>query len=231
MRILFCIKAAVLVILLGFGFFLKAQTPSVRWEGGFSANHKFNNKWSLNTQLLARETVNDYASEVIKPFTDRMEIKPFLTYALFNQRKLSLGYMFRSIDPFEDYRGVEHRITQQFAFLSNIRNYRIAHRIKIEERIFKEDFILRLRYRFSYDQPLQGESLDPGEWYALLSNEFVLSFSNGEEDWQNRLAFGFGKFFKSKEKLQFSLTHRYSDLLTTTTNQILQFKSVYYFSL
>lgn len=231
MRITFYIKSLFLGLLTFCSFSLWSQTPSFRWEGGVSANYKFNEKWSLNTQLLARETFNAYGSEEVEPYTDRMEIKPFLTYSLFNQRKVSFGYMYRSIDPFETDRGAEHRITQQFAFLSNIRTFRIAQRIRVEERIFEDEFVLRMRYHFSYDKPLQGESLDPGELYGLISNEFVLSFNSGEEDWQNRFSLGIGKLFKNKQKLQFSLTHRYSDILTETKDQILQLKSVFYFSL
>lgn len=231
MKISFYIRYFILFCFFLGSISLFSQTPSFRWEGGFSMNHKFNHKWTLNTQILARETFNQFGSEDISATTDRMESKTFITYSLFNQRKVSLGYMYRSLDPFRKGRGYEHRISQQFAFLSKIISYRIAHRIIAEERIFKNDFIFRLRYRFSYDQPLEGEILDPGEWYLVFSNELLFSFESGDQALQNRLSAGIGKLFKKNQKLQFSLTSRNSDLINSEESHILQFKSVFYFNL
>lgn len=231
MRITSCIKHTLIGLACLFSLNLWSQTPSIKWEGGISANYKFDEKWSLNTQLLGRETFNVYGSEIVEPYLDRLEIRSFLTYAFFNQRKMSFGYMYRGIEPFRGKHQFEHRITQQFAFLSNIRAFRLAHRFRAEERIFENDFVLRLRYRLSYDKPLQGESLDPGELYFVTSNEFVFSFNSSRETWQNRISMGIGKLFANNRKLQFSLTYRYSDFLSSTEEEIYQFKTVYYFNL
>jgi hypothetical protein len=44
----------------------------------------------------------------------------------------------------------------------------------MEERFIENDFVIRLPYQFSYDKPLQGEKLDPGELYGLHSNDFLV---------------------------------------------------------
>jgi hypothetical protein len=139
--------------------------------------------------------------------------------------------MYRRQQTADFVRNTEHRITQQFVFFSKAKFIRLAHRIRLEERIFNEDFILRLRYRFSYDKPLQGETIDPGEYYGLIANEFLYSTNFDIDDLQNRFSIGVGKVFKNKQKLQFKLLHFYSDLLTETRIQIIQFETVYFFRL
>tara|TARA_R110002072_G_scaffold278504_4_gene440332 strand:- start:529 stop:1227 length:699 start_codon:yes stop_codon:yes gene_type:complete len=208
---------------------ISAQTPSFRWEKGISGTRKFDSKWALNLQILERTRFNEYNSENLSTRSDRMEIRGFLTYSLFNQRKMSLGYMYRSLDPFDSERGFEHRITQQFAFISKLKALRITNRIRLEERIFENEFELRLRYQFSNDFPIQGESLDVGELYLVLGNELVLSLNKTGEELENRFITGIGKLMKNSQKIQIALVSRNSDFISSEKKHILQLETNYFF--
>ncbi|MBK6266975.1 DUF2490 domain-containing protein [Marivirga sp. S37H4] len=211
---------------------LKAQkNPSIRWEPGFSFTRKIDNRWSYNVSLMGRQRFTNYGEGEKNFKTDRWEIKGFGTYTLFGSKKISLGYMYRGYDPFEEETGYEHRITQQFAFLTNFGGYRLANKFRIEERIRNTDYLTRLRYSISTDFPFQGESLDEGEYYFITGNELVYAFNSKGDELENRFLVGVGKLFRKGQKFQLSLVSRNSDLISSARDHILQIESVYYFSL
>ncbi len=204
--------------------------PSIRWEPGVSFTKKVNSRWAYNISLMGRQRFTNYGEGENNVKTDRWEIKGFGTYTLFGSKKLSLGYMYRELDPFEPESGFEHRITQQFAFLARYKGLRLANKFRIEQRIRSFDYLTRLRYAISSDFPLNGESLDPGEFYLIAGNELVYSFTSKEDELENRLSFGIGKLIKDGQKLQFQVVSRNSDLISSVRDHILQFETVYYFN-
>lgn len=209
----------------------KAQnTPSVRWEPGLSFTKKVDDRWSYNFSVLGRQRFTNYGEGQENFRTDRWEVKAFSTYTLFGKRKLSLGYMYRSVDPFEEETGYEHRITQQFAFLTELKGLRLANKVRVEERIRSSSYLTRLRYSISSDFPLNGESLDEGEFYFIAGNEVIYEFNSREDELENRFSLGLGKLLQKGQKLQVAVESQYSDLISDATNHILQIKTVYYFS-
>lgn len=229
---MYCIKR--LLLFCCFFFFLsplQAQNrPSIRWEPGLSFTKKIDDRWSYNFSLSGRQRFTDYGSGEENFRTDRWEVKAFGTYTLFGKRKLSLGYMYRTVDPFEEETGFEHRITQQFAFISQIKGLRLANKFRIEERIRSSSYLTRLRYSISSDFPLNGESLDEGEFYFIAGNELVYDFNSTGDELENRLSIGAGKLLRKGQKIQLAVESRYSDLISAATDHILQIKTVYYFS-
>jgi hypothetical protein len=181
--------------------------------------------------ISGRQRFTNYGEGERNLKTDRWEIKSFGTYTLFGGKKLSLGYMYRTVDPFEPESGWEHRITQQFAFITNFGGYRLGNKFRIEQRIRSSDYLTRLRYAISNDFPLQGESLDPKEFYLIGGNELVYAFNGLGDELENRFSLGIGRLIKSGQKLQFSVQSRYSDLISSNRDHIIQFESVYYFNL
>ena len=61
-----------------------------------------------------------------------------------------------------------HRTIQQISILQLPGNYKIGHRIRADQTYApfeKNDY--RLRYRISFELPIEGKSLDPGEFYRI----------------------------------------------------------------
>ncbi len=207
------------------------NTPSIRWEPGISLTKGIDSRWSYNMSLSGRQRFTEFGEGERNLKTDRWEIKSFGTYTLFGGKKLSLGYMYRTVDPFEPESGWEHRITQQFAFITNFGGYRLGNKFRIEQRIRSSNYLTRVRYAISNDFPLQGESLDPKEFYLIGGNELVYAFNGLGEELENRFSLGIGRLIQGGQKIQFSVQSRYSDLISANQDHIIQFESVYYFSL
>ena len=205
--------------------------PSIRWEPGVSFTKKIDSRWSYNLSLSGRQRFTNYGEGERNFKTDRWEVKSFGTYTLFGGKKLSLGYMYRTVDPFEQESGWEHRITQQFAFITNFGGYRLGNKFRIEQRIRSSDYLTRIRYAISNDFPLQGESLDPKEFYLIAGNELVYAFNKSGDELENRFSLGIGRLLTKGQKVQFKVASRYSDLISSNRDHIIQFESVYYFSL
>ena len=70
---------------------------------------------------------------------------------------------------------------------------------------------LRLRYRFSGELPLQGQSLNEGEWYLISSAEQIASVERSKWEWEQRLSSAFGYYFNAKNKVEIGLDYRLDD--------------------
>lgn len=220
------------ILLISLPFLGKSQKkPSIRWEPGISITKKLDSRWSYNFSLSGRQRFTNFGEGEKNLKTDRWEVKSFGTYTLFGSKKLSLGYMYRTVDPFEPESGWEHRITQQFAFITNFSGFRLGNKFRIEQRIRSTNYLTRLRYAISNDFPLQGESLDPKEFYLIGGNELVYAFNVLGDELENRFSLGIGKLIQGGQKIQLSVASRYSDLTSQNRDHIIQFESVYYFSL
>jgi len=205
--------------------------PSVRWEPGVSLTKKIDSRWSYNLSFSGRQRFTNYGEGEKNFKTDRWEIKSFGTYTLFGGKKASIGYMYRTVDPFEPESGWEHRITQQFAFITHFGGFRLGNKFRVEQRIRSNDYLTRIRYAISNDFPLQGESLDPKEFYLIGGNELVYAFNSLGDELENRFSLGIGRLIQGGQKIQFSVVSRNSDLISANRDHIIQFESVYYFSL
>ncbi|SMG46924.1 Protein of unknown function [Marivirga sericea] len=210
---------------------LAQNSPSLRWEPGVSLTKKIDSRWSYNISLSGRQRFTNFGEGEKNFKTDRWEVKSFGTYTLFGRRKLSVGYMYRTVDPFESETGWEHRITQQFAFITTLGGYRLGNKFRIEQRIRSSNYLTRIRYAISNDFPLQGESLDPKEFYLIGGNELVYAFNSLGDELENRFSLGIGRLMPGGRKIQFSVASRYSDLISSERDHIIQFESVYYFNL
>ncbi|MFP4089756.1 MAG: DUF2490 domain-containing protein [Cyclobacteriaceae bacterium] len=210
-----------------------AQSPLLRWEPDLSYSWKPADRWSFNTSAGGRNTwfsqqengpEGNYAWE-------HVEIRLFATYSLFGDNRVGGGYQFRWRDPLEsDEFGYEHRTQQQFAFISYTGTRRLSHRIRSEQRIRDIGFIQRFRYRLSYEFPLTGDQIDPGEKYLVLSNEVVYSISDAPPEIDNRLYLGLGWFFNRQRQLETGLQFRVEAYNTETPEPIFHLNTTYFLS-
>jgi hypothetical protein len=88
-----------------------------------------------------------------------------------------------------------------------------------------------LRYRLSSDIPLNGQKLDPGENYAILSNEVIGDYFVNAIDFENRLVAGVGWYFENKNKFETSIDYRIDPLITVPSRQRIWLKFSFYWNI
>lgn len=178
---------------------------SFYWEPDISYSWKSSDRWSYNIKATALTTISAEDNNGFR----RTELSFFTTRKLFGGKSLSAGYQFRWAEPFFDEGlGYEHRSMQQIGFVSYLGERRIGHRFRAEQRFRRSGYINRFRYRLSYDFPLTGQELDPGEKYFIVSNEILFSINKERRGLDNRSYAALGWFFNSKRKLETGIQYR-----------------------
>ena len=139
-------------------------------------------------------------------FHDRTDLQGFVARKLNPFWKVSVGYQYR----LEGGGGFNsHRSIQQVAYVQRLLRSRVGHRLRADQTYHPTEATeFRLRYRPSVEIPLSGQSLEPGEFYLLLSNELIYSYQEGASEVENRLVSSLGHYFSKNAKLEAGLDYR-----------------------
>ncbi|MEX2565717.1 MAG: DUF2490 domain-containing protein [Cyclobacteriaceae bacterium] len=138
------------------------------------------------------------------------------------------GYQYR-LEPGSD---DSHRSIQQISFLQRKGNYKIGHRIRADQTFAPNDPVeYRLRYRISYEIPIEGQSLDPGEFYLVFSDEPIYSLQSGESGFENRFVAALGHFSEGSQKFQAGIDYRTDRFFVSEFRQRTWFKFGWYLKL
>jgi hypothetical protein len=144
----------------------------------------------------------------------------FLAYPIHPLWKLAGGYQYQLSGTGEH----SHRAVQQLSHVQRKEGYRLGHRWRTDQTFYKaEKTQYRLRYRLSAEIALQGQQVDPGEVYLIVSNEFLYEIQDGEDDLENRLELALGRYFSKKQKLEVGLDYRTDQYLREGHRQRLWF--------
>ncbi|WP_199856315.1 DUF2490 domain-containing protein [Lunatibacter salilacus] len=167
----------------------------------YYVTHKVESQHGMfDAQRLNRELKYSHTLTDLQSFIGR-RLNPFV--------KVDMGYQYR-LEEGEN----THRSIQQVAILQRSNFFRIGHRIRTDQTFFDEESaLLRLRYRYSVQIPLQGINLDPGEKYLSLSNEAIYMYQDAEDDIENRLVASLGFFIDDNTKYEVGLDYRTDDYL------------------
>lgn len=179
-------------------------------------NKKLKNDWSLNTKLESRQL---FQRGEINGISDK-EFNYVLTdLSLIAAKKVGLnsriagGYLIR----FEDDE-ISHRFIQQYVIVQKFSGWRLAHRMMSDQTFSKiEKPEIRFRYRLTTEIPLNGESVDPGEFYLKVNNEYVNSFQAKEYDLEIRLIPLLGYDITDNVKIESGLDYRVNSFLNNRT--------------
>lgn len=199
-----------LVFLIGKTF--AQDTYSLGTLPSFNLNKGLGNNWSLNfkAETRLRFMQGEFGADVPVDFNFQTA-----DFALTASRKTGLnnslagGYLIRQ-------RGEQtyHRFIQQFTIVKRFESFRLAHRFSSDQTFNSEEpWELRLRYRITTEIPLNGQSVDPGEFYLKLNNEYLNSWQESEPDLEIRLVPLAGYEFTDNNKLEFGLDYRLSSFL------------------
>lgn len=119
--------------------------------------------------------------------------------------KVAGGYQYQLSGNGDD----SHRAIQQLSFVQPLEGFRLGHRLRTDQTFYPEaKNQYRLRYRLSGELPLQGVTVDPGEYYLILSNELLYEWQGGADDLENRGVLALGFYFNRVHKLEAGMDYR-----------------------
>lgn len=175
--------------------------------------------WAVNFKYELRQFAlqGDYSTSPESTF--KYDLSDFIFIASKKvglNNSLSSGYLFRL-------RGttVVHRTIQQFTIVNSYNAFRLAHRISTDQTFEpREPVEFRLRYRLTAELPLNGESVDPGEWYVKISNEYLNSLQDESYDLEIRLIPLLGFEFSDNNKFEFGPDYRISSFLESSPRSV-----------
>ena len=179
-------------------------------------NKKLKNDWSLNTKLESRQL---FQRGEINGTTDKEYNYVLTDLSLIAAKKVGLnsriagGYLIR----FEEGE-IFHRLIQQYVIVQKMSGWRLAHRMMSDQTFSKiEKPEVRFRYRITSEIPLNGESVDSGEFYLKLNNEYINSFQAKEYDLEIRLIPLLGYDITDNFKIESGLDYRVNSFLNNST--------------
>jgi hypothetical protein len=179
-------------------------------------NKKLKNDWSINARVESRLR---FQRGQINGAIDK-EFNYVLTdFSLIAAKRIGLnsrvagGYLIR----FED-GDIQHRFIQQFVIVQKFSAFRLSHRLVTDQTFSSvESPEFRLRYRISSEIPLNGESVDPGEFYVRINNEYLNSLQAATYDLEVRLVSLIGYDISDKFKVESGLDYRVNSFLLNRT--------------
>ena len=181
------------------------------WNPELSYSWKASDRVAYVTKLSMFNNVGEFDNRTGLEF---LEPQFVMSYSISTRLKVGGGYYYRWSEPLRSGYRYEHRLLQQVGYVSYIGDRRLAHRLRLEQRIRSSSYQNRLRYRLSYDFPLEGERLDPGEQYVILKNELMTAFNASEADAENRVTAGLGWFVSNRYKFELNLQYRTQDIFS-----------------
>ena len=110
-------------------------------------------------------------------------VGPSIIYKYSPQLNFTLSYAYQRANPFSDDFSNEHRVFQQAVYSMPVLTGNFYQRARIEQRFIINNqnqaapMATRFRYMVGYNLPLQGERLEPKEFYLNTYNEFFFSTS------------------------------------------------------
>ncbi|MEK9613199.1 MAG: DUF2490 domain-containing protein [Flavobacteriaceae bacterium] len=174
--------------------------PTVNW------NKKLPKEFAFNLKIQSREELKRGEFSTYQPVNFKhqlIDIETLFSKKISFKSKLLLGYMIRFKDG-----DLLHRILQQWIVKHSFSSVTFAHRLATDQTMGNSvSFQFRLRYRFTAVIPLNGQIVDAKEFYLKNSTESLLSFSDGKQNFDQRLIPFIGYEFNDRQKLEFGLNY------------------------
>ncbi|MBD3615559.1 MAG: DUF2490 domain-containing protein [Gracilimonas sp.] len=203
-----------------------AQEADLIWSPELSYSWKQSDRLGFTAKVSMFNSLRDLDNKSAVQY-----IEPTLTFSYSTSPRVKLGggYYYRNSTPFLPGYQYEHRFLEQIGFISFIGDKRIAHRLRAEQRVRSSSYQNRIRYRISYDFPLEGEKLDAGEKYFIVKNEMMSAFNKDAADAENRADIGLGWYFNEKQKFELGLQYRTQDIFSDSgISHLILIRTSYY---
>ncbi len=140
----------------------------------YFGNQKINKNWNWHNEIQYRNY--DFIGD-----TNQLLLRTGIGYNLTeNNNNVLLGYAFVNTQKYipnsdQKQESNEHRIFQQFITKQNFGRFFVLHRYRVEERFFKDDFQVRLRYFLNLNIPINKKTLDKNAIYLSAYNEIFVN--------------------------------------------------------
>lgn len=179
-------------------------------------NKKMKNDWSLNFKIESRLL---FQSGEINGVVDKNFNNVLTDFSLIGAKKIGLnsriagGYMIRFKEG-----NLYHRFIQQYVIVQKLSGFRLAHRFLSDQTFSEsEEPEFRLRYRITSELPLNGESVNPQEFYLKINNEYINSLQEKTYDLEIRLVPLLGYEITEQFKIETGVDYRINSFLTDNT--------------
>ena len=193
-------------------------------ETAFSLNHSINSDYKINFSLRSRYFLYQESDFLFE--NRQLDFVHFSTYKLDYYHSLSLGIQYRLRESIDGGMN-EFRIAQQFNYTKTNQAWRFGHTIRLEQRFFEFMTIIRARYRFAIDRPLNGEELNIGESYLIAYMEGLHSVSNkSKPEFGHRTTAQIGWLLSKKIKIQIGLEYRFEAINIYTVEKLFLLSSL-----
>ncbi len=211
-------------------FYRTGTMPSV------NINYGLNKGWGLHFKAESRFLFQSgqFGNEPLRGFNYLLsDISMIVSKRTGLKTNLAGGYLIRINDL-----DVMHRTIQQFSIVRKYNNFRLAHRFSSDQSFnltpneeFKFKYVeYRLRYRIAAEFPLNGQSVDPREFYLKINNEYLYSWQNSDNDIEIRIVPLLGYNFEKNSKLEVGLDYRLDSFLNDNLRNSFWFNINWFFS-
>ncbi len=178
-----------------------------------NVNKKLQKDFKLNFKTETRQIILH---------EDIFELKHgLLDFSLVLAKKIGLssslagGYFLR----FRDDRLIQRSI-QQFSITQSKNFYRVSHRFTSDQTFSEnEETSFRLRYRIAGQFALNGQSVNPREFYIKLNNEYLNEWQSNDHELEIRIGVFLGYEINDNNKLEFGLENRLDSFTTELRNR------------
>jgi hypothetical protein len=179
-------------------------------------NHKINKLYEINFKFESRHFVFENNASQSSAFNyeySLSDVSALIGRKVGLNSKVVLGVLTR-IEPDV----VSYRTIQQFIFQSKIENFRVAHRIAMDQTFSStESTEFRLRYRLSAEIPLSGLKVDVKEFYFKFNTEVLNSIQDNEYDLELRAVPNIGYVINEQHKIELGLDNRFVSFIDNQT--------------
>lgn len=201
-------RSIFLLLFLSTSFITKAQDNLTGyWQPQVGINYDVAPNYAHNFSLAKRSFVlrNGQAELSVR----QLDLAHFSNLKISGNQSVGFGIQYRFRATFDGTKQNELRFVQQYNVTKSNRALRFGNRFRSEQRITKNATIHRFRYRFAIDFPLQGQSLDVGESYVVVSTEALLSVAKAAKpEYDQRLTANLGWLLDENTKLQIGTEYR-----------------------
>jgi hypothetical protein len=173
--------------------------PSVNFNKKLPKDYSVNFKTESRQSLFKEEFSYDYLlTDISLGVSKRVGINT----------TVSIGYLLRIEDD-----GIKPRTIQQASYINRFSYFNLAHRLSADQTFDNQETEFRFRYRLSAEIPLNGQSLDPREFFLKFSNEYLNAFQGSIYDLEVRGAGFIGFAISPSSKLELGVDYRIDSFL------------------
>lgn len=179
---------------------------------------KLQNDWKINAKLEGRQLLKQhpFPDDKSERVFERLDLEAVVNRALNSSNDVGIGYLIRN----EEGKFV-HRFIQQYAHTQKLYSSRLSHRIRTDQTFQKDqDVQFRLRYRASWEKPLNGLQVDPKEFYLKLNNEYLGILENSETDLEIRGLSVIGYTIGDDNRIETGADYRMEQIFTQLRHKL-----------